>query len=294
MSCSNSNSKCNPCGPSADAMNEIANKSAYYARIAQYASNEFNTIYLGAKDTAPTLDNDGNALIVGALYFNTVTDIMYSWDGTIWISAIAGANTATTDTNQTITGVKTFTQPIVGSVTGNAATATTLATSRTFNLSGDVTGIAQSFNGSANVSIPSTIANDAVTSAKIINDAVTNAKIQNLAVTVGKLGTTEQTRIAKAWVNFNGTTSPGTIASSYNVSSVTKNGTGDYSVNFTTAMADANYSVSSMASQSVSNNSFVQFSNTTPPSTSSVRIVNVDLTPVVVDSTIISVQVFGN
>lgn len=244
MSCSNSNSKCNPCGPSADAMNEIANKSAYYARIAQYASNEFNTIYLGAKATAPTLDNDGNALIVGALYFNTVTDIMYSWDGTVWISAIAGANTATTDTNQTITGVKTFTQPIVGSVTGNAATATTLATSRTFNLSGDVTGIAQSFNGSANVSIPSTIANDAVTSAKIINDAVTTAKIQNLAVTVGKLGTTEQTRIAKAWVNFNGITSPGTIASSYNVSSVTKNATGDYTVNFTTPLADANYSVS--------------------------------------------------
>ena len=294
MSCSNSNSKCNPCGPSADAMNEIANKSAYYARIAQYASNEFNTIYLGAKTTAPTLDNDGNALIVGALYFNTVTDIMYSWDGTVWISAITGANTATTDTNQTITGVKTFTQPIVGSVTGNAATATTLATSRTFNLSGDVTGVAQSFNGSANVSIPSTIANDAVTSAKIINDAVTNAKIQNLAVTVGKLGTTEQTRIAKAWVNFNGTTSPGTIRSSYNVTSVTKNGTGDYSVNFTTAMADANYSVSSMASQGVSNNSFVQFSNTSPQSTSSVRIVNVNLTPVVVDSTIISVQVFGN
>ena len=46
---------------------------------------------------------------------------------------------------------------------------------------------------------------------------------------------------AKAWVNFNGTTSPGTIRSSYNVSSVTKNGTADYTVNFATAMADANY-----------------------------------------------------
>jgi hypothetical protein len=183
-------------------MNEIASKSAYYARIAQYASNEFNTIYLGAKDTAPTVDNDGNTLIVGALYFNTVTDIVYAWDGTIWISAIAGANTATTDTNQTITGVKTFTQPIIGdltgnvtgNITGNATTATTLAAARTFNLSGDVTGIAQSFNGSANIVIPSTIT----------NDAVTTPKIQNLAVTVGKLGTNEQKQICKAWVNFNG------------------------------------------------------------------------------------------
>jgi hypothetical protein len=47
--------------------------------------------------------------------------------------------------------------------------------------------------------------------------------------------------VAKAWVNFNGTTSPGTIRSSYNVSSVTKNGTGDYTVNFSTPMTDVNY-----------------------------------------------------
>jgi hypothetical protein len=47
---------------------------------------------------------------------------------------------------------------------------------------------------------------------------------------------------ARAWVNFNGT---GTVAirASGNVSSITDNGTGDYTVNFTTAMADANYSV---------------------------------------------------
>lgn len=40
MSCGNSRSqKCNPCGPSADAMNEIANRAAYYARIAVEAAN---------------------------------------------------------------------------------------------------------------------------------------------------------------------------------------------------------------------------------------------------------------
>lgn len=47
--------------------------------------------------------------------------------------------------------------------------------------------------------------------------------------------------LCRAWVNFNGTTSPGTIRAAFNVSSVTKNGTGDYTVNFTTAMPDANY-----------------------------------------------------
>lgn len=45
----------------------------------------------------------------------------------------------------------------------------------------------------------------------------------------------------RAWVNFDGTTTPPTIRASGNVSSVTKNGTGDYTVNFTTAMPDATF-----------------------------------------------------
>jgi len=46
----------------------------------------------------------------------------------------------------------------------------------------------------------------------------------------------------RAWVNFDGT---GTVAirASGNVSSITDNGTGDYTVNFTTAMVDVNYSL---------------------------------------------------
>jgi hypothetical protein len=52
----------------------------------------------------------------------------------------------------------------------------------------------------------------------------------------------------RAWVNFNGT---GTVAirASGNVSSITDNGTGDYTVNFTTALADTNYAAVSMAGQ---------------------------------------------
>jgi len=46
----------------------------------------------------------------------------------------------------------------------------------------------------------------------------------------------------RAWVNFDGLTGSGnTIRGSGNVSSVTRNGTGDYTINFTTAMPDANY-----------------------------------------------------
>jgi hypothetical protein len=52
---------------------------------------------------------------------------------------------------------------------------------------------------------------------------------------------------ARAWVNFNGTGAVG-IRASGNVTSITDNGTGDYTVNFTTALTDANYSSNITAS----------------------------------------------
>ena len=59
--------------------------------------------------------------------------------------------------------------------------------------------------------------------------------------------------LCRAWVNFNGT---GTVAirASFNVSSVTDNGAGDYTVNFTTAMPDANYSTTLGSKQNFDSN----------------------------------------
>jgi hypothetical protein len=71
--------------------------------------------------------------------------------------------------------------------------------------------------------------------------------LQNVAGTKSVPVSTVVDGSAKAWVNFNGT---GTVAirASFNVSSITDNGTGDYTVNFTTAMPDANYSSNISAS----------------------------------------------
>lgn len=76
---------------------------------------------------------------------------------------------------------------------------------------------------------------------------------------------------AKAWVNFNGT---GTVAirRAFNVSSITDNGTGDYTVNFTNAMADANYSaVSSAGTVSAGFNGYTCSPNEQAPTTTSIR-----------------------
>jgi hypothetical protein len=46
--------------------------------------DNFDDRYLGAKSTPPTLDNDGNALITGALYWNTPGATMFAWSGSVW------------------------------------------------------------------------------------------------------------------------------------------------------------------------------------------------------------------
>jgi hypothetical protein len=57
------------------------------AAAASYDS--FDDRYLGAKASAPTLDNDGDALVTGALYFNTSTTAMFVWNGSSWVEAYA-------------------------------------------------------------------------------------------------------------------------------------------------------------------------------------------------------------
>ena len=99
---------------------------------------------------------------------------------------------------------------------------------------------------------------------------------------------------ARAWCNFNGTlASPITPRSNYNISSVTKNSTGNYTLNFTTALADANYSVTASANL-LTGVSWVAapFSGGTK-STSAVQIVTVN-NGGYADLSDISVTIFGN
>jgi hypothetical protein len=58
----------------------------------------------------------------------------------------------------------------------------------------------------------------------------------------------------KAWVTFDGATP--SIFNSFNIASITKNGTGDYTIAFTTALANANYAVTGNATINAANNAF--------------------------------------
>jgi uncharacterized protein (AIM24 family) len=97
----------------------------------------------------------------------------------------------------------------------------------------------------------------------------------------------------RAWVNFNGTGTPA-IRASGNVTSITDNGTGDYTVNFTTAMPDANYSVttSGFESQGSYVTSGFGIRSGTAPTTSSVRGSCVSYAGSYVDPTYVLVVIF--
>jgi hypothetical protein len=96
---------------------------------------------------------------------------------------------------------------------------------------------------------------------------------------------------AKAWVNFNGT---GTVAirASYNVTSVTDNGTGEYTINFTNAMSSTDYSV--VASQSYSGTNVNRSAGAITFATGSVKILVETSAGTRADSTIVCVNVFGD
>ena len=104
-------------------------------------------------------------------------------------------------------------------------------------------------------------------------------------------GGISQARIAKAWVNFNGT---GTVAirSSYNVSSITDSGTGSYVVNLSTATSDANYSVAgSVAGTAITHFKTNQSATRT---TSACPVYSLNSSHSVADGEFVEVQIFGN
>ena len=124
------------------------------------------------------------------------------------------------------------------------------------------------------------------TSTLVLRNGVANTPptIQDNAGT--QIGT-----FCRAWVNFNGT---GTVAirASFNVSSITDNGTGDYTVNFTNALPDANYAVTGAAMISTASVAFFFAPTSVAPTTSALRLITTNSSVAVADTAYVQVAVF--
>ena len=78
----------------AAAASQVASSNSQVAAASSAASaaavfDQFDDTYLGSKTSAPTVDNDGNALVAGSLYYNSATGGMFIWSGSEWIAASA-------------------------------------------------------------------------------------------------------------------------------------------------------------------------------------------------------------
>lgn len=102
------------------------------------------------------------------------------------------------------------------------------------------------------------------------------------------------TGVCVAWVNFNGTTSPGTIRAAFNVSSVTRTATGDYIVNFTTAITDANFAtVSSSGRNGTGAGGYISLvADKTAQTTTTVQLYTINTAGSVLDTPYVSVACF--
>ncbi len=116
---------------SASAASTSASAASTSATASAASYDSFDDRYLGAKSSAPSTDNDSNALIDGALYWNSTSDQMFAWDGSAWAALIP------TSTNQghinTVSGI----QANVTTVAGISSNVTTVA-----GISSDVTAVA--------------------------------------------------------------------------------------------------------------------------------------------------------
>jgi hypothetical protein len=115
-------------------------------------------------------------------------------------------------------------------------------------------------------------------------------------VTLPATGGVRAKNTIKAWVTFDGTgAGPITPLASFNVTNITKNGTGDYTINFTNSLANADYCVVGMCGDAgTANARFISGPRTTAPSTSSFRITVSDGAPILRDAPYIYVMVVGD
>ncbi len=224
------------------AANDLLGNIVFRGKDSAGNTNAYGYIY--AKIVNPTIGSEESALFFETTVAGISTISMAIDSGNVGIGIatpstlldIAASNTGLTSTtaNNTLRFTDTDTstganQPI-GKVEFYSADATTSA-----RVGAYILATAQGTSGGGNLEFGTATNTGTVTEQMQITgagDLQFNSGYGSVATAYG----------CRAWVNFNGT---GTVAinASGNVSSITDNGTGDYTMNFTTAMPDANYSV---------------------------------------------------
>jgi hypothetical protein len=142
------------------------------------------------------LRTDGSGQLSFGTVSSTAPDITISANNsaneTVFLTFVDGATGTQgleSDTGLTYnpsTGMLT-TAGFTGALTGNASTATTLATNRNFSITGDITASAVAFNGSGVVTLSATLDDNTVDSAELVDGSIDTSHIANSQITVAKM-----------------------------------------------------------------------------------------------------------
>jgi len=134
-SASNASTSASNASTSAGNASTSATNAAASATDAANTYDAFDDRYLGSKSSAPSVDNDGNALLTGALYWNTSTNNLFVWTGSTWANAAFTAGSFAT-----LTGVETLTNKTITFADNTLTNVASINTAQTFTGTKTFTG----------------------------------------------------------------------------------------------------------------------------------------------------------
>lgn len=169
-----STSETNAAGSAATAAAHLASIEAIY--------DNFDDRYLGAKASDPTLDNDGNPLLVGAIYYNTTLQHTKFYNGTAWEDPELTSTQAASAASTSATNAAASESAAAGSASAAATSASNASTSET-NAANSASAASTSATNAGNsataaagsASSASTSATNAANSASSASTSATNA-----------------------------------------------------------------------------------------------------------------------